>query len=56
MTRRSLWLLGLACAATVAGASAGAFFSSGGAKQRPTNVEVRLLSQSCFQGEVEPCG
>ncbi len=23
---------------------------------RPTNIEVRLISQSCFQGEIEPCG
>ncbi|MFH1143217.1 MAG: hypothetical protein V1774_01575 [Candidatus Eisenbacteria bacterium] len=23
---------------------------------RPTNVEVRILSQSSFQGEIEPCG
>jgi len=26
------------------------------AARRPTNVEVRILSQSCFQGEVTPCG
>ena len=24
--------------------------------KRPTNVEVRILAQSCFQGEVVPCG
>ncbi len=24
--------------------------------KRPVNVEVRLVSQSCFQGEVVPCG
>jgi len=23
---------------------------------RPTNVELYILSQSCFQGEVVPCG
>jgi hypothetical protein len=23
---------------------------------RPTNVELYVLSQSCFQGEVVPCG
>ena len=26
------------------------------AGRRDTNVEVRILSQSCFQGEVTPCG
>jgi len=24
--------------------------------ERITNVEVRIVSQSCFQGEVTPCG
>jgi len=23
---------------------------------RPTNIELRILSQSCFQGEIVPCG
>ncbi len=23
---------------------------------RPTNVELYIVSQSCFQGEVVPCG
>lgn len=23
---------------------------------RPTNVELYILSQSCFQGEIIPCG
>lgn len=23
---------------------------------RPTNVEIQLISQSCFQGEIIPCG
>ena len=23
---------------------------------RPTNIEIRILSQSSFQGEIEPCG
>ena len=27
-----------------------------GAGLRPTNVELYILSQSCFQGEVVPCG
>ncbi len=32
------------------------FLGFGGPKQRPTNVEIQILSQSCFQGEIEPCG
>ncbi len=27
-----------------------------GQRLRPTNVELCIFSQSCFQGEVVPCG
>jgi hypothetical protein len=56
MTKRLALLAGLAGAFLLTGSGAGAFFGLGGSQERPTNVEVRILSQSCFQGEVEPCG
>ena len=37
------------------GCTAG-FLGFGGGKLRSTNVEVKLYSQSCFQGEIVPCG
>ena len=57
MPRRRLLLIGLTIAAVVIlqGCSAG-FLGFGGPKLRPTNVEVQLISQSSFQGEVVPCG
>ncbi len=43
---------------------AGTLFCAGGSAKvapqgsglRPTNAELYILSQSCFQGEVVPCG
>jgi len=56
MTRRHLTFLGLLAVGAVflGGCSLGS--RGGGAKLRPTNEEIRLISQSCFQGEIEPCG
>ncbi len=34
----------------------GAFLGVGKGSRRATNVEVHLISQSCFQGEIVPCG
>lgn len=56
MHKRFAFLIGLAGAVALGGSSASALFGLGGSKTRPTNVEIRILSQSCFQGEVEPCG
>jgi hypothetical protein len=39
----------------MAGCTAG-FLGGAGPALRPTNVELHILSQSCFQGEIEPCG
>lgn len=57
MPRKHLLLLGVMSAAAVIlqGCSVG-FLGFGGPQLRPTNVEVQLVSQSCFQGEVVPCG
>jgi hypothetical protein len=55
MTRRLLVLALVAGAVAQSNCAAG-FLGFGGSRLRPTNVEVRILSQSGFQGEVEPCG
>ncbi len=34
----------------------GCALMGGSSGKRATNVEVRLLSQSCFNAEVVPCG
>jgi hypothetical protein len=47
-------VMGLAALVLIAGGCAGMMGSTSG--QRATNAEVRILSQSCFQGEIEPCG
>ena len=54
MTRRQLAFWGLAAVAVLvlAGCSAGSKSSN----LRATNAELRIVSQSCFQGEIEPCG
>lgn len=58
MIRHRYGLLALLAvlAVTAGGCSFGFLGSQGDSGLRPTNVEVRLLSQSCFQGEIEPCG
>ena len=58
MTRHHSALLGalVALALILGGCSFGFLGSDSDAGLRPTNVEVRILSQSCFQGEIEPCG
>ncbi len=53
-TRDGRLLAGLAAAVLIAGGCAGMLGPK--ANLRPTNTEVRILSQSCFQGEIEPCG
>lgn len=45
---------GLAALVLIAGGCAG--MMGGKAGLRTTNAEVRILSQSSFQGEIEPCG
>jgi len=47
-------LAGLAALVLVAAGCAGTMGGKSGL--RATNAEVRILSQSCFQGEIEPCG
>ncbi|MCK4412352.1 MAG: hypothetical protein KAY32_02290 [Candidatus Eisenbacteria sp.] len=58
MTRHHSALLALLAALvlTVGGCSFGFLGSKSDSGLRPTNVEVRIISQSCFQGEIEPCG
>jgi hypothetical protein len=58
MTRHhaALPVLFAVIALVASGCSLGSLGSRGDAGLRPTNVEVRILSQSCFQGEIEPCG
>lgn len=34
----------------------GCALMGGNSGKRPTNIEVRFLSQSCFNGDVVPCG
>ncbi len=57
---RSWQQVGLALLAVGLIAAQGcSFLSSGGGGSnglRPTNVELYIVSQSCFQGEVVPCG
>ena len=48
-------LVALGSLALVVGGCAFGFMGQS-ANVRPTNVEVRIVSQSCFQGEIEPCG
>jgi len=56
MKLRHVWLLGiLASLLVLSGCSAG-FLGIGGRDARPANVAVHIISQSCFEGEVEPCG
>ena len=55
MNRRLVMLALFAGAVAQSGCTAG-FLGFGGPRLRPTNVEVRVISQSGFQGEVEPCG
>ena len=53
-------LLGLALLGVgtllLGGCSAGLAAHGANSGLRPTNVELYILSQSCFQGEVVPCG
>jgi hypothetical protein len=53
-TRDARILAGFVFAALAVAGYAG--MAGAKAHLRPTNVEVRILSQSCFQGEIEPCG
>ena len=53
-TRDSRLLGGLATLALLVGVCAGMTGAKTGL--RATNAEVRILSQSSFQGEIEPCG
>ncbi|MBD3236519.1 MAG: hypothetical protein GF330_07435 [Candidatus Eisenbacteria bacterium] len=54
MNRRHLAFWGLAAAAALI--LAGCSFGSKSTNLRPTNAEVRIISQSSFQGEIQPCG
>jgi hypothetical protein len=59
MNKRTALLAVFAAAAILSGSlslCAAGFLGFGGPKLRPTNVEIQILSQSCFQGEIEPCG
>jgi len=57
MKRRQLYLIGtLAMLAILIQGCGGAFMGMGKGSQRATNVEIHLVSQSCFQGEIVPCG
>lgn len=51
--RRSF--LGVAAALTLL-LLPGCALTGGSAGKRTTNMEVRLLSQSCFNADVVPCG
>ena len=53
-TRDARLLGGLATLALLVGVGAGTMGAKAGL--RATNAEVRILSQSSFQGEIEPCG
>ena len=55
---RSYGLLGLALlgAGALLCAECSAKVAAQGPGLRPTNAELYILSQSCFQGEVVPCG
>jgi hypothetical protein len=56
MGRRDLRLTaGIGVLALIVGGCAAGFMGQK-STLRPTNVEVRILSQSSFQGEIEPCG
>ena len=46
----------LLAAGLLQGCTGGMLGGHGSSDLRTTNVEVRVLSQSCFQGEVVPCG
>lgn len=48
--------IALLAASIALGAAAFASHDRATANLRPTNVELRIFSQSCFQGEIEPCG
>jgi len=48
--------IALLAASVALGAAAFASHDRATANLRPTNVELRIFSQSCFQGEIEPCG
>ena len=54
MNRRQLAFWGLAAAAAVI--VSGCSFGSQSTDLRATNAELRIISQSCFQGEIQPCG
>jgi hypothetical protein len=59
MNKRTALLAVFAGALVLSGSlslCAAGFLGFGGSKLRPTNVEIQILSQSCFQGEIEPCG
>jgi hypothetical protein len=59
MNKRTALLAVFAGALVVSGSlslCAAGFLGLGGPKLRPANVEIQILSQSCFQGEIEPCG
>ncbi len=56
MQHKRLLSLGLLAALAILVQGCGGMFGLGGPKKRTTNVELFLLSQSCFQGEVVPCG
>ncbi len=34
----------------------GCALTGGPSGKRPTNVEVRIISQSCFNADIVPCG
>jgi hypothetical protein len=53
-TRDARLLGGLATLALLVGVGVGTTGAKSGL--RATNAEVRILSQSSFQGEIEPCG
>ena len=53
--RRGLLASATALLAVVALLS-GCALTGGGVVKRPTNVEVRILSQSSFNGDIVPCG
>lgn len=54
MKKHQLAFWGLTAAAVVI--LAGCSFGSQSSGLRITNAELRIISQSSFQGEIEPCG
>lgn len=57
MRKRDLFAAtALVAAGLLQGCAGGMLGGHGSSDLRRTNVEVRVISQSCFQGEVVPCG